>query len=1429
MVLILLGNLMRVTPASAEDPVAADRSQVVAAWRTGGAKVRAAAEVALLGSDTLVGEFLATGWSAAQHLDRRDALVRMIAESGPSMRAAAQRALDADAAGDQNAIAEFVNIGWQTPSDIDTRLAVNQLMSASGQQVREAGQAVLDAEDPQAMRQFLDSGWHAQWNTDQRLRVNQAMASGGPQVKDAGQRALDAGTPEALEGFLVYGWAVASARDEETASLSDLLAQAQAAGEVAAQETKNATTQADQARDAANAARLAAQEAAAATEAARDNMAEAEAQANRAANAATLAVQASQTAVKAAAAAARAARSASTAAARAATAAAKAGNAAAEAYRSATHAVTSSSQADAARQKAEQAMAAAARARDLAAVADQARTAIMANVEAARTAFQTAVYTLQAATANEDAVRSVQQAGGDAKAAIAAAARARAEAERAVRATRAAEAYLNVALDATAKSRDAALRAAANAEAAAAAAMDAAEHAGQAGDAALKATAHADAATVAAQDAVDAALQAGAIFEAARTADAERLAVERDQGLEEARIAATAYEAQQQEANWDIDAAAKRDALANQLIAEVLNPATEPTEAVASARQVALILATGQGAWTQQGALAALAGSDAQVLAFVRTGIAVAAAADNRMAVMELTMTGNTALTTAANNALAGSDAAVATFLRTQNYPGRYTADRMKVNQILSAAINAGDVVLAQMAQQALDAEDLRALRDFLDTGQYTAAMIGERVMVNQIMANPATGPEVKAAAQIALDGPAPALRHFLSTGQYTAAERDNEATIHLATVGGILARINEAAQTSMQNAQLAQELAARARNDADQANAYAQQAQESAVRASGYVAQAVGFANQAAASVGKAAAAVQTARNAATAANTSARSAIRSATWAITSFTLAVDAAKNAHAEATRALKAAEAAGLDAEAAQAAADLAFASYKAERNVQIVQCQHDASNKAHAAWEEYFGDPDSPWYQNCVANFIADPKELANRAYRNAGMCFYPAGSQAFQDCLHSVLDPGFVSGQVLNVVNQMLKLATGVVAFSAVALGLGCLVFAPCGAAASALITLGQVGFEAYKLINGDQSMSQTLLNLGTIALEAIVFAGIAKLVSSGFRAAKAAYAAYKAGEQVRAQLTVLNLSRLHMELLNRLRTCVGGHSFDPNTPVVMGDGSNRRISEVRVGDQVLATDPATGRTTIEPVTQLWRNLDRQLTRVEVRGDDGGTGTIRTTPSHPLWDSTTASWVDAAKLSPGHRLFTAPDRTATVTAVRTDRTTAVMHDLTVANTHTYYVLVDGIPILVHNTTPCFKLALGTRGIDEGNTHEFARVKGLPHYLDLSADEWEGPVMLAVQGPLGGIATVELHVNLRGFKGDNPIEQFRLAVIAGSVKATAKATQREMAWIAMAVIDGRREWSSVKFYDKNWNLLTPEQMPEPDWRSMGLPLYWFDD
>ncbi|WP_242909182.1 polymorphic toxin-type HINT domain-containing protein [Actinomadura terrae] len=77
-------------------------------------------------------------------------------------------------------------------------------------------------------------------------------------------------------------------------------------------------------------------------------------------------------------------------------------------------------------------------------------------------------------------------------------------------------------------------------------------------------------------------------------------------------------------------------------------------------------------------------------------------------------------------------------------------------------------------------------------------------------------------------------------------------------------------------------------------------------------------------------------------------------------------------------------------------------------------------------------------------------------------------------------------------------------------------------------------------------------------------------------------------------------------------------------------------------------------------------------------------------TDEHPFWVADgTGRWVKAADLKPGMWLRTSA---GTYTQVNTTTLETVheqrVHDLTVADHHTYYVLAGSTPVLVHNWNP---------------------------------------------------------------------------------------------------------------------------------------------
>ncbi|MFK8905435.1 polymorphic toxin-type HINT domain-containing protein [Streptomyces sp. YS-3] len=149
------------------------------------------------------------------------------------------------------------------------------------------------------------------------------------------------------------------------------------------------------------------------------------------------------------------------------------------------------------------------------------------------------------------------------------------------------------------------------------------------------------------------------------------------------------------------------------------------------------------------------------------------------------------------------------------------------------------------------------------------------------------------------------------------------------------------------------------------------------------------------------------------------------------------------------------------------------------------------------------------------------------------------------------------------------------------------------------------------------------------------------------------------------------------------------GKCSFTPETLVLMDQGKTKPIGKIKVGEKVEAADPATGKDKgPRQVTAKFVNHDYDLIDISVRGDNGKAATLHTTSEHPFWDATDENWVPAGKLKAGHALTTDKGQHVTLIAIHKVTGAADMHNLTVAELHTYYVLAGSSPVLVHNTCP---------------------------------------------------------------------------------------------------------------------------------------------
>ncbi|MEU1605206.1 Hint domain-containing protein [Micromonospora matsumotoense] len=128
------------------------------------------------------------------------------------------------------------------------------------------------------------------------------------------------------------------------------------------------------------------------------------------------------------------------------------------------------------------------------------------------------------------------------------------------------------------------------------------------------------------------------------------------------------------------------------------------------------------------------------------------------------------------------------------------------------------------------------------------------------------------------------------------------------------------------------------------------------------------------------------------------------------------------------------------------------------------------------------------------------------------------------------------------------------------------------------------------------------------------------------------------------------------------------------------MVDGTAKPISEVEAGDEVLAYDPTTGEGGPRKVTRVWIHKD-EVVALEVKGER-----IVTTEDHPFWNESLRRWQRADGFTKGDALLASDGTPVPFGGLARVSDSRDVYILTVAAIHTYYVVVGGTPILVHNS-----------------------------------------------------------------------------------------------------------------------------------------------
>ncbi|GGW27185.1 ricin-type beta-trefoil lectin domain protein [Streptomyces xantholiticus] len=156
-------------------------------------------------------------------------------------------------------------------------------------------------------------------------------------------------------------------------------------------------------------------------------------------------------------------------------------------------------------------------------------------------------------------------------------------------------------------------------------------------------------------------------------------------------------------------------------------------------------------------------------------------------------------------------------------------------------------------------------------------------------------------------------------------------------------------------------------------------------------------------------------------------------------------------------------------------------------------------------------------------------------------------------------------------------------------------------------------------------------------------------------------------------------------VNLYEDLLTSCRRNSFPGSTQVLMADGSRKAISDMRLGDWVLAEDPESGTKRPQMVTATYAHDTNRL--IAITFADGST--LSSTAGHRVF-VVDRGWKLVSELRKGDGLRSSDGSVHPVRVLRdlAQLTTRSVYDLTVSGLHTFYVRSEGPrakDLLVHN------------------------------------------------------------------------------------------------------------------------------------------------
>jgi hypothetical protein len=123
------------------------------------------------------------------------------------------------------------------------------------------------------------------------------------------------------------------------------------------------------------------------------------------------------------------------------------------------------------------------------------------------------------------------------------------------------------------------------------------------------------------------------------------------------------------------------------------------------------------------------------------------------------------------------------------------------------------------------------------------------------------------------------------------------------------------------------------------------------------------------------------------------------------------------------------------------------------------------------------------------------------------------------------------------------------------------------------------------------------------------------------------------------------------------------------------------KNIEDIKVGDEVLSTDPEQGENggtvSVQKVVQVFERTATEVVDIQVGGE-----TITATPEHPFW-VVGKGWVAAGQLERGSPLQTKGHRIIRVDSVKRREGAFKVYNFEATDHHTYFV--SKLHLLVHN------------------------------------------------------------------------------------------------------------------------------------------------